>query len=431
MPANASTSSALKTLLSSVILASFAVSFVRGADAFKDTILVANRAEFKPTAFVDPHLINPWGIALRPPGAGGHIWVSNGGDLSTTTYIGDAKGVPLFQDGLKLVPIDGTVTSVEGFAIVTGQVYNAASDVEGQPVEFFVSGPASNLSKDKAEPVGTTSGAAKFVFVTTDGGINAWRANTATSMHTAVVVKDFSANGPDRDMKLPYLPAFTGVAMTTDPFTTDEAGKHVAHNRLYAADFQNKMIRVFDNQWKDITSTVTFERPKDMPADYSPFNIQWIEGRLYIAYAAVDTTAEEPGTDVPEAGAGHIVAYDRDGHILQEFKDLNVLNSPWGLALAPKGFGEFGGCLLVANFGDGSIAALDIATGRFKGHLRNAEGTPISIDGIWGLTFGNGVSLGDALSLYYTAGPNGEQDGLFGRLTFIDPQAPAPTQSGQ
>ena len=232
-------------------------------------------------------------------------------------------------------------------------------------------------------------------------------------------------------MKLPYLPAFTGVAMTTDPFTTNEAGQHVAHNRLYAADFQNKMVRVFDNQWQDITSTITFERPKDMPADYSPFNIQWIEGRLYIAYAVLDAAAEEPGTDVPDVGAGHIIAYDRDGHILQEFKDLNVLNSPWGLALAPKGFGEFGGCLLVANFGDGTIAALAIATGRFKGHLRNAEGTPISIDGIWGLTFGNGVSLGDALSLYYTAGPNGEQDGLFGRLTFIDSQASTSTQSAQ
>lgn len=420
----------MKLLLLVPFFASFLPS-AHAADAFKDTILVANRAEFKPTAFVDPHLINPWGIALRPPGAGGHIWISNGGDLSTTTYIGDAKGVPLFQDGLKIVPIDGTVTSVEGFAIVTGQVYNAASDVAEQPVEFFVSGPASNLSGDKPVPLGTVSGAAKFVFVNTDGGINAWRASTAISMDTAVVVKDFSASGPDRDPKLPRLPAFTGVAMTTDPFTTHAAGQRVAGNRLYVADFQNQMIRVFDNHWQDITATVPFERPKDMLADYSPFNIQWIEGRLYIAYAAVDPEAEEPGTDVPAVGAGHIVAYDRDGHILQEFKDLNVLNSPWGLALAPEGFGELGGCLLVANFGDGTIAALDVASGKFKGHLRDAAGQPIVIDGVWGLTFGNGVSLGDALSLYYTAGPNGEQDGLFGRLTVVDPLVPDPAQGAQ
>lgn len=393
------------------------------ADAFKDTVLVANRAEFKPVAFVDPHLINPWGIALRPPGAGGHIWVSNGGDLSTTTYIGDANGVALYQDGLKLVPIDAPELSVEGFAVVTGQVYNAASDAPGQPVEFPVSGPASNLSGAKPEPIGVTSGAAKFVFVNTDGGINAWRASTAVSMDKAVIVKDFSAGGPERDLKLPHIPAFTGVAMTTDPCTKDAEGKPVADNRLYVTDFQNRMIRVFDNQWKDITSAITFDRPQDMPEDYSPFNIQWIDGRLYVAYAALDPNAEEPGTDVPDVGAGHIIAYDRDGHILQEFKDLNVLSSPWGLAIAPKGFGEFGGCLLVANFGDGTIAALEVSTGKFKGYLRDAAGKPIAIDGIWGLTFGNGVSLGDALSLYYTAGPNGEQDGIFGRLTVADPLA--------
>jgi len=388
-------------------------------DVFKDTILVANRAEFKPTAFVDTHLINPWGIALRPPGAGGHIWISNGGDLSTTTYIGDAKSVPLYQDGLKLVPIEGTATSVEGFAIVTGQVYNAASDTPGQPVEFPVSGPAHNLSGEKPVSIGTISGSAKFVFVNTDGGINAWRASTKESMDKAVVMKDFSASGPDLDLKLPDLPAFTGVAMTTDACTTNDAGEKVADNRLYAADFQNKMIHVFDNQWRNITSSFPFERPKDMPDEYSPFNIQWIEGRLYIAYAALDQQAEEPGTDVPDVGAGHIVAYDRNGRILQEFKDLNVLNSPWGLAIAPKGFGSLEGCLLVANFGDGTIAALDVASGKFKGYLRDAESKIIAIDGIWGLTFGNGVSLGDALSLYYTAGPNTEQDGIFGRLTFV------------
>jgi len=390
-------------------------------DFFKDTVLVANREAFKPTAFVDPHLINPWGIALRPPGAGGHIWISNGGDLSTTTYIGDAKGVPLFQDGLKLVPIDGTLHSVEGFNIVTGQVYNAASDVEGQPVEFFVSGPAMDLSGPKPEPAGVTSGPAKFIFVNTDGGINAWRANTKTSMNTAVVVKDYSPHAPQFDGKLPHLPAFTGVALTTDAFTTDKAGQKIADNRLYVSDFQNKMIRVYDNQWKDITASVPFERPANLPKDYSPFNIQWINGRLYVAYAIVDTAAEEPGTDVAEAGAGHIIVYDRDGRVLQEFLDLNVLNSPWGLSIAPEGFGSLGGCLLVANFGDGSIAALDVATGKFKGHLHGEDGKTVSIDGIWGLTFGNGVSLGDTLSLYYTAGPNGEQDGIFGRLTVKTP----------
>ncbi len=415
-----------KVFLTGIVFASLYLHTL-GAEAFHDTILVANREKYKPTAFVDPHLVNPWGIALRPPGAGGHIWISNAGNLSTTTYIGDVNKVPLHQDGLKIVAIDGPTTSFEdGLANVTGQVYNAASDVDGQPVEFFVSGPATNLSGDKPAPIGVTSGPAKFVFVTTDGSINAWRANTAASMDTAVVVKDFTLGGRDCDRGLRFYPAFTGVAMTTDAFTLDKSGKHVADNRLFVTDFQNKAIRVFDNQWKDISASVPFVRPAGMPEEFSPYNIQWIDGQLYVAYAAVDQNGEEQGTDIPGAGAGHVVVYDRNGKIIRELLDANVLNSPWGLAIAPNGFGSFGGCLLIANFGDGTIAAFNIETGKFKDFLRDADGRPISIDGLWGLTFGNGVSLGDALSLYYTAGPNMEQDGVFGRLNAIDQQAVAP-----
>ena len=146
-----------KTLLCAAALASL-LPQARGADAFVNTVLVANREKYKPVAFVDPHLIDPWGIALRPPGAGGHIWISNAGNLSTTTYIGDANGVPLHQDGLKIVYIEGPMTSFhDGIANVTGQGYNAASDVEGQPIEFPVSGPASNLSGEK--PAGHEHGA--------------------------------------------------------------------------------------------------------------------------------------------------------------------------------------------------------------------------------------------------------------------------------
>jgi uncharacterized protein (TIGR03118 family) len=102
---------------------------------------------------------------------------------------------------------------------------------------------------------------------------------------------------------------------------------------------------------------------------------------------------------------------------VREFSDGGMLDAPWGVAIAPAGFGTFGGDLLVANFGDGTISAFDLATGAYIDNLRDAAGNEISIDGIWGLTFGNGVSLGDANALYFTAGPNGEEDGLFGRVT--------------
>jgi uncharacterized protein (TIGR03118 family) len=391
------------------------------ANIYAQKILVANRPGFEADALIDQHLLNPWGIALRPPGTGGHIWISNAGNASTSTFVGDAQGVPLHQDGLKIVPMDGPLISYEdGIPNVTGQVYNIASDFPNQALEFPVTGPASDLSKGSPVPIGTITGSAKFVFVTTDGTINAWRAGTAASMNTAVIVKDYSDHGPDQIRTLRYLPAFTGVAMSANA---------QPNNRLYVADFQNRIIRVLDNRWNDITAKVPFARPADLPADYSPFNIQLLDGRLYVAFAEHDASAEEPATDVAGPGAGRIVAYDLDGRIVQEFAPSNYLNSPWGFAIAPRNFGTFGGTLLVGNFGDGTIAAFDLTTGAVRDYLREASGLPITIDGLWGLAFGNGVSLGDADSLYFAAGPNAEQDGIFGRVRYVGPGSDAKTRT--
>jgi uncharacterized protein (TIGR03118 family) len=383
-------------------------------------ILVANRPGFDAGAMIDEHLVNPWGIALRPPGAGGHIWVSNASNASTSTFVGDAGGTPLHQDGLKLVPLDGPRVSYEdGVANVTGQAYNIASDFPGQEIEFPVSGPGTDLSKNPAVPLGVIHGSAKFVFVTTDGTINAWRSGTTASMNSAVIVKDYSDHGPDQIRGLAHLPAFTGVAMSALP----RKG-----NRLYVADFQNRTIRVLDARWNDVTAAVPFEHPANLPLGYGPFNIQLLENRLYVAFAELDADAEEPATDLPAPGAGRVVAYDLDGRIVKEFASTPLLNSPWGLAIAPKDFGPFAGALLVGNFGDGTIVAFDATSGAVKDILRDASGEPIRLDGLWGLSFGNGVSLGDADSLYFAAGPNGEQDGIFGRIRHAVP-AKNPTPS--
>jgi uncharacterized protein (TIGR03118 family) len=379
-------------------------------NVYAQTILVANRTGFAADALIDPHLINPWGIALRPPGAGGHIWISNAGNLSSSTFIGDAKGVPLHQDGLKIVYLKSPLISYEdGLANVTGQVYNAASDFPDRPIEFPVAGPASNLSSGSPVSIGTISGSAKFVFVTTEGTINAWRSSTAQSMNAAVIVKDYSDHGPDQIRALPHLPAFTGVAMSVNARTA---------NRLYVADFQNSAIRVLDNQWSDITANVQFQRPAGMHANLSPYNIQLLDGRLYVTFAVVDLDAEEAAKDVRAPGNGHVVTYDLNGRLVQEFADDGRLNSPWGLAIAPPHFGPLAGALLVGNFGDGTIAAFDVNSGKFLDYLRADSGKPMVIDKLWGLAFGNGVSLGDADSLYFTAGPNEEQDGIFGRLRY-------------
>nr|WP_295078129.1 TIGR03118 family protein [uncultured Roseateles sp.] len=384
------------------------------SNSYDTTILVANDAKYKPTVMVDPNLVNPWGIALRPPGIGGHIWTSNAGTGTTTTYIGDVGGKPLYQDGLKVIPIGQAAGTAPYAPQVTGQVYNAASDIAGQPTEFFVSGAATNWHTGAAAP--NTAGSTKFVFVTLEGTINAWRSGTNPGMNEAVVVKDFSGAWASNN-GYQFTPNFTGVAMSTSAFKLDASGNKVANNRLYATDFANNRIMTFDNQWNDISASVVFERPKALQNDFMPFNIQDIGGRLYVSYAASEYDPDVPSEPVRAAAHGRVVAYDHDGHIVQDFDDQLDLNAPWGVALAPSGFGAFGGKLLVANFGDGSIAALDPNTGATLGKLKDAQGKNIFIDGIWGLTFGNGVGLGDANSLYFTAGPNLEEDGILGKLT--------------
>lgn len=400
-----------------------------GASAYVQTNLVANNAKYNPTAMVDPYLVNPWGIALRPPGAGGHFWTSNAGTGTTTTYIGDVPGLPLYQDGLKVVPIvtsardkldlSGSDGNSDQTAQVTGQVYNAASDYAGQPTEFFVRGPAINYSNGSV--YGTDAGSAKFVFVTQDGTINAWRTKTDPGMLEAVVIKDYSMLQPgDAGWNNSWraTPGFNGVAMTTDRWTLDTQGNKVADNRLYAADFANGNVMVFDNQWNEITTPSMFQRPADLGPNWMPFNIQQLsDGRIYVAWAENSYEIDEPTEEIPGAGLGRVVAYDRDGQLLQDYSDHSLLNAPWGMVIAPENFGEFSGALLVANFGDGTIAAYDPVTGASLGYLRDANGNIISIDGIWGLTFGNGVHLGEATSLYFTAGPDEERDGIFGKLT--------------
>lgn len=421
--------SGLRLAASALTLACSAHALAGGANAYLQTRLVANDAKYNPTALVDPYLVNPWGIALRPPGAGGHIWTSNAGTGTTTTYIGDVlspvgggAAIPLYQDGLKVIPIvtsardlDLVQTASDGIATVTGQVYNAASDLPGQPVEFHVSGPAVNFSN--GSNAGIDAGSAKFIFVTQEGTINAWRTKTDPGMLEAVVIKDYS--GIDYAAEgLIARPGFNGVAMTTDHWSTDAGGNAVADNRLYVADFANGRVMSFDNQWNEISAPGMFERPADLSITYHPFNVQVLgDGRIYVAWAENSFEIDEPTEEIPGAGFGRIVAYDRDGNMLQDFAGHELLNAPWGMVIAPEEFGAFGGDLLVANFGDGTIVAFDLETGDQKGYLRDADGEIISIDGIWGLTFGNGWSLGDANSLYFTAGPNEERDGILGRLT--------------
>jgi uncharacterized protein (TIGR03118 family) len=396
-----------------------AASLLAQDNRYVQTNLVADNASFHPL-IVDPNLQDAWGIALRPPGAGGHIWVDNAMSGTSVEYIGDVNGIPLHQDGLRTVTLDLPKWTDHGFAFVTGLAYNSAADIKGQPVEFPVTGPADNHAANPPAAIpGGTMGSAAFAFVTEDGCVNAWRVNTKIAMTTAPIIVDYSKTSTH----MPYRAncVFSGAAMTVNAYNTPAFVKS-GGNHLFATDFRNNVIEVFDNKWKDVTASYHFQTPSSVGALHV-FNIIDLAGHLYVAYAKFSTNSDE-GMEEEDGlgkGFGHLVEYNEDGTLVKDFHDKGMLNAPWGVAIAPANFGRFGGDVLVSDLGDGTISAFNAKTGRFVDQLRDPSGKVIAIDRIWGLTFGNGVSLGDANSLYFTAGPNNEYDGIFGKLTVAPP----------
>jgi len=193
-------------------------------------------------------------------------------------------------------------------------------------------------------------------------------------------------------------------------------GNTRAGTLLYAANFRAGTIDVFDSQFRltHVPGTFTDET---IPDDFSPFNITNIGGKLYVAYAQRDKTGVD---DLPGAGNGIIDVYRTNGTLIRRLVTNSALNSPWGMVRAPSSFGPFSNDLLVGNFGDGRINAFDTRTGRFAGALRDTRGRAIVNDGLWGLAFGNGIGGGKPNVLYFTAGPNEEQNGIFGSITVAD-----------
>jgi uncharacterized protein (TIGR03118 family) len=418
----------------SVVLGVGAVVQADASNAFVQTNLVADNASFNPQ-IVNPNFSDAWGIALRPPGAGGHIWVNQAFSGVSDTYIGDVNGVALHQDALTSVPLDSPAFTDRGVPFDTGIVYNASSDFTGQATEFPVSGASRNANNGA---VSTYSGSSKFIFVTEDGAINAWASNTANAMDSAPILLDYSkASGTPGNPNYLQLgdtanPVFSGLAITTNPVTTAQVGT-VQGNHIFVADFRNNHINVFNDQWQNVTSSFRFQPPTTLSTTGAPlhiFNMQDLGGHIFATYAAFNPNGDEGFEEVDQNGDGAVVEYKEDGSFVKQFTDstneADELDAPWGVAIAPAGFGPFGGDLLVTNFGDnGTISVFNTSTGSYIGKLDDTNGDPISIDGIWGLTFGNGVSLGDANSLFFTAGPNTEFDGLLGKITVATLPEPA------
>jgi uncharacterized protein (TIGR03118 family) len=336
-------------------------------------------------------VLNAWGLALRPAGAGGHWWIANTDSGTVVTYVGDTDTTPLFQDALKTVQVEPAPATPDQLPTPTGQVYSGSDEL-----------PCAGMSFTGAPIVAPS----RFLIVTEDGNLQCW---TETGSSQAQRMRSFTlaVNGEDGSI-------YKGLAIT--PFRSG--------NRLYAANFGLRRIDALDGAYQPILNGA-FPRPADVPEDFAPFNIQFLEYEidgiarqgLFVAYAktTVDPVEEEQGP-----GLGYIAEFDLDGRLLRTLGHSRRLNAPWGMAIAPDGFGPFSKRLIVGNFGDGTLVAFGLKSGRQSGYLRGHDRQAIQINGLWGLAFGNGASLGRANYLYFTAGPNGEADGLFGSLHFVD-----------
>ena len=184
------------------------------------------------------------------------------------------------------------------------------------------------------------------------------------------------------------------------------------HTYLYAANFRSGRVEAYDDTFTPVELPGGLFVDPRIPAGYAPFNVQELAGKLYVTYAKQDATLHD---DVAGRGHGFVDVFTTDGAFVRRLVTRGVLNSPWGLALAPAGFGRLGGALLVGNFGNGRINAFNAKTGAYLGQLRQSAGKPIAIDGLWGLRFGNG-NAAKTTELLFSAGPDGESHGLLGKI---------------
>lgn len=318
---------------------------------FQQVNLVGSSDEYHPM-FIEPNLRNAWGIAFSPTGI---AWVN--ATNTGLSFLYNSVGVP--PRAPVAIPSPGGPTG----GLPTGIVFNGSSDFKlpnGNP--------------------------ARFIFVGVDGVVSGW--NTG---NFAIRKLDSSATS-----------AYTGLAI----------GAAAGANYLYAANFRAGRIDVFDKDWHSVTTMPFWDA--NIPHGYAPFNIQNVEGKLYVTYAKVGPD----GRDEAHPGFGYVDVYSTSGMLERRFTSNGQLNAPWGVAKAPAGFfGEDGmtGVVLIGNFGDGRINAFD-SDGRFLGQLRKS-GQPIVIEGLWAIMFPPTTSTINPNWLYFAAGPDEEEEGLFGYIT--------------
>jgi len=321
--------------------------------------------------FQDPNLLNPWGLSHSPTSP---WWVSDNGAGVATLYKGDGTAVPLV---VTIPPPAGSPAGTT--AAPTGNVFNG-------PSGFVVT-------------EGVKSGPSFFIFATEDGTISGW--NPGVDLTHAILAVDRSTVGAGA--------VYKGLAI----------GSNASGTFIFATNFRFGTVEMFNSSFNRVGSFTDSKLANTCPLPnqcYAPFGIQNIGGKLYVTFALQNA---EKHDDVSGPAHGFVDVFDTNGNLIRRLVSHGRLNSPWGLALAPADFGRFSNDLLVGNFGDGRINAIDPNNGAFLGQLRDQANNAITIDDLWGLAFGNGANAGGTNELFFTAGINDEADGLFGNITFV------------
>lgn len=333
----------------------------------------------------DPVVVNPWGFTETP---GGQFQLSDNG--SGTAAVFAADGTPLGAP-ITIPPPAGSPAGTT--STPNGQITNDTSD-------FVIS------ENGHSAP-------ASFLFSTEDGTIAGF--NAAIDPSNAIIAVDNSASGA----------VYKLLAM----------GSAGGKNYLYATDFHNGKVDVFDDSFAPHTFFAGQFTDPHTPAGFAPFGIKNVDGVLFVTYAKQDADKHD---DVAGAGNGFIDEFDTTGHFMKRFASgtaaggtLTALNSPIGATIAPKGFGDFGGDLLVGNFGDSHVSAFNLKTGRFLGQIEGVNGMPLILNGgvnsppdtkgLWGIAFGNGNGGAGKETLFFASGPNDESDGVFGEVNIAKP----------
>jgi uncharacterized protein (TIGR03118 family) len=350
---------------------------------FADTALVSNKSEVIATAAtMDANLQNPWGIAVAP---GLPFWISDNNSNLSTLYSG--AGVQETQT------ITGSTAT--GIAIPA-----SAAGVQANPTGQIFNGTGGFLV-----PTSKGQETALFIFDGEGGLISAWAQDSGATAVTAY--DDGIVNGANHAV-------YKGLAIGTVSGVT----------YLYATDLHNNKVDVFDTNFSKPAAMQGKFVDRNLPAGFVPFGITALNGQLYVSFAKQDAAMHD---EITGAGLGYVDIFDFSGNLVNQFASAGALNAPWGIAIAPTGFGSLEGDVLIGNFGDGTVNVFSpngtsLATS--KGPLMAGNGQPLAFSGLWALAFGNGDADKPITTLFYTAGFASQIDGVFGSITAsITPQA--------